>query len=365
MKGYKRKIETFLCLSLILLLLNCLPATYAAESEFYTTDSSNVYITEFEVYEEEEEEFLANFEQDITIDGVNYTVYSIEKEEDEENTKTVSVTETQNSLNTNNEDTIKETFGETYKYSEDGYTGTLEISDIDIEEVYNGTYEQIETMDIPFTNYTINDLNNISKTLTSTDGTVYYLIDVDWSVQNSETVAGEEVSSTYSGTMHYETLVEYDNPYLYNVTVTYSGEVEKENKLYIYTATYEIVEEEVVEEEVIEEVVEEESSPIVPIIISILGLILIIILLVIFSKNTKIYNKTSDGRYVLVKRARISTNKLSVNLTGIDYKATTNLFAIELKKRTFNKIGSNSIAITKGNKTINIYIKDEFTDFTI
>lgn len=325
----------------------------------YTIVENNL-MEEYQITKEEEETFLSSIEETVTTeDGTEYTLNSLTKEEDEDNTITVEVTETKNSLSTNNESTIRSLFGEEYNYSEDGYSGTLSISNISIQTVSQGTYEQIEDLDIDFTNYTMNDLNNIEKTY-SYNGYTWYLIDVDWEVQDSQTIDDQEVATYYQGTIHYQTIVEYDNPYLYNVTVTYSGEVTRDNPVYNYTAIYDLVE---VEAEVIVEEPEEDTNYMPAVIVSVVGLILVILLFVLLNKNTKVYNKTENGKYKVVKKVNLSNNNMTINLSDIDYKTNTNLYMIKVNKSAYKKLQNQGVTLEKGNRRISIILSNQISEF--
>lgn len=355
----KRKVSVFF-LVLIVLSLTLIQVSYA-----YTIDGDNL-IEEYEIIASDEEAFTASVKETITTEsGTMYKLVSLTKEEAEDNTIEVEVTETQNSLTTSNEATIRSMFGEEYSYSQDGYSGTLTISDVSVQSVSQGTYEQIESLDIDFTYYTVNDLYNISKTYES-GGYTWYLIDVDWVVQESETIGGQEVATYYQGTMHYQTIKEYENPYLYNATVTYSGEVTKDNPTYYYTAVY--------EEEVIELVVEEpevvveepeETNYVPAIIISTIGLVLVIAIVLLLNKNTKIYNKDEKGNYNLIKRVNLGTNNLYINLTNVEYKTNSNLYMIKLSNHAFNKVKGKTIEIANGKKKTYIKINNQYSEFTL
>ena len=267
-------------LSLILPNLKLYAVTNETNIEESTTSSSNssnttnttsnsdlsTYIKKYTVKESEVEETSQSIEESLTVSGTDYELYSITKEEgggDLENTKTVEYVSTMEDLTSNSESYIRETFGETYEYSDDeGYSGTLEISDISIQTVDQGQWEQIEDLDISFTDYTTDDLNNIEKTIQN-GGYTYYLIDVDWVVQSSVSVDGVQVPQLYSGTMHYERVGTYDYADTYDVTVTYSGEVTLTDPYYTLLATYTEVEVEVVEE--VAEVVETDQPNEVPV----------------------------------------------------------------------------------------------------
>ena len=230
---------------LINICLLCFLVTFLLSTLSYAVDFEDeeiedellTFTEEYEVFASEEDSFVEEFDYQITKDGVNYSCLSLVKEESDKNEKTATKTVTKTGLSTNSESKITEIFGKTYSYSQDGYEGTLSISDIDIETNKGTSYEAIDELDIDFENYSSDDLSNIEKTYVK-NGTTYYLIDVDWEADDTKTVDGETVIVTYKGTMHYQTVVTKTNSTTYDVTVTYSGKVTLDDILYIYTAVF-------------------------------------------------------------------------------------------------------------------------------
>lgn len=296
--------------------------------------------------------------------GNTYIFQDVTATESDNNTKEVSDTKTSSNLTTNDQQAILNQEGNTLSYDKDGYIGTLNYSNMDIQEVDTGTYEKILSLNIPFSKYSKNDLNNISKSITK-NGRSWTLINVDWSPDNVQNIDGSQVPVTYSGTMHYQTVGVFSNPKKYNVTITYTGSVNKENPDYIYTATYKK------ETPVVEAPVEEKTNY-TPIIITLsgAGAILLIILLYFLSRNAKIYSKNSSGNYELIKKVHISSNNPKIDLSslssnnskvsnGIIYIGSpSNLYKVSLKDSIYNKISGKELEI----KIINISKKIKITD---
>lgn len=331
--------------------------TSSEEEEIYTM----IYTMFASEWEEPDESIY--LEEDG--EKVEYMLTSFEYTESETNTKAVTQTVTKEDLTSNSESYIRETFGETYYYSdEEGYSGTLTFANYEVTTVDQGNYEQIESLDVSFTNYTMNDLNNISKTYLSS-GYTWYLINVDWEVQTAENIDGMEVPIYYQGIMHYQRVATYSNPDHYNIAVTYEGDVTTDDLLYDVIVEYTKIKQEAVEEVIVEET--EETSYIPQIIISGLAIVLIIVLFIIFSKNAKIYNKQTNGNYKLIKRARISNrNSYAIELDNVNYKINTNLYMLKLNKSRAKKFSGTTVTINKGGSKVYVKLNGQIeTEFKI
>lgn len=303
-------------------------------------------------------------------EGNTYTFQDVIATESDTNTKEVSDTKTINNLNTNDQQTILNQAGNTLSYDKDGYVGTLNYSNMNIQEVDTGTYERLLSLNIPFSGYSKNDLNNISKNITR-NGRNWTLINVDWNPDSVQNIDGSQVSVTYSGTMHYQTVGVFSNPKQYNVTITYTGTVNKENPDYIYTATY--------KKEVPVEAPVEEKTNYTPIIITLsgAGIVLLIILLYFLSRNAKIYSKNSNGNYELIKKVHISSNNPKIDLSslsnnnskvsnGVIYiSSPSNLYKVSLKDSLYNKISGKDLEIKLTNVSKKIRIVNKDIEFKI
>lgn len=303
-------------------------------------------------------------------EGNIYTFQDVTSTKSDTNTKEVNDTKTLNNLNTNDEQAILNQAGNTLSYDKDGYIGTLNYSNMEIQEVDTGTYERLLSLNIPFSGYSKNDLNNISKNITR-NGRNWTLINVDWKPDSVQNIDGSQVPVTYSGTMHYQTVGVFSNPKQYNVTITYTGTVEKENPDYIYTATY--------KKEIPVEAPVEEKTNYTPIIITLsgAGIVLLIILLYFLSRNATIYSKNSNGNYELVKKVHINTNNPKINLSslsssnskvsnGVIYiNSSSNLYKVSLKDSFYNKISGKDLEIKLTNVSKKIRIVNKDIEFKI
>lgn len=303
-------------------------------------------------------------------EGNTYTFQDVISTESDTNTKEVNDTKTLNNLNTNDEQTILNQAGNTLTYDKDGYVGTLNYSNMEIQEVDTGTYERLLSLNIPFSGYSKNDLNNISKNITR-NGRNWTLINVDWNPDSVQNVDGSQVPVTYSGTMHYQTVGVFSNPKQYNVTITYTGTVEKENPDYIYTATY--------KKEIPVEAPVEEKTNYAPIIITLsgAGIVLLVILLYFLSRNAKIYSKNSNGNYELIKKVHINGNNPKIDLSSLSNRnskvsngviyisSPSNLYKVSLKDSLYNKISGKDLEIKLTNVSKKIRIVNNEIEFKI
>ena len=150
------------------------------------TEHSNGIVKIVEGTASEENTILNKYAKDIEIAGKKYSVSSVERRETDENTKEEIKILTK-VLDTNNKEKIKSYFGETYQYENTDYSGTLKLSNIEVQALEQGNYEVIDEKQIQFNNYQQNDLNNIEKEIKINDIT-YYLINVNWNVETSELI---------------------------------------------------------------------------------------------------------------------------------------------------------------------------------
>lgn len=301
-------------------------------------------------------------------DGNTYILQDVISTESNTNTKEVSDTKTLNNLSTNDKTTILNQAGNTLNYDKEGYIGTLNYSNMDIQEIDTGTYEKLLSLDIPFSGYSKNDLNNIDKNI-NRNGRNWTLINVDWTTDTTKEVDGTQVPISYTGTMHYQTIGVFSNPKQYNVTITYTGTVNKETPDYIYTVNYK-------KENPIEQPPEEKIDY-TPLIITLsgAGVVLIIILLYLLSRNAKVYSKTGNGNYQLIKKIHINNNNPKINLSSLSINSNkvnnrngviylsnspSNLFKISFKDSFYNKVNGKELEIKLNNisKKVRIASKD-------
>lgn len=323
-----------------------------AYTEKEITEYTNGIVKEIQANVSEENIILESFTKDIEIDGKMYAVESVEREKTNENIKMETMQKTE-VLNTKNEEKIKQHFGESYKYEDEEFKGEIPLTNIEIKTIDQGSYEEIDEKKIEFNGYSQNDLNEIAKER-QINNITYYLIKVDWQVENSETVDNQQVPTSYKGMMIYQTVLTKKNPSKYNVTVTYEGEVERIDTIYNYSVFY----------KPIEEVIEEpQDNVIVPIIISGLGIGLLVMFL-LSNYNIKIYNKTDNG-YKLIGKFKITDKNKIIDITKYQYKVSSNMYSLKLKKSLYRKMKDKLIFIQIKNIKKQVYVNTPYMEILI
>ena len=158
--------------------------------------------------------------------------------------------------------------------------------------------------------------------------------------------------------MIYQAVVTRNNPFSYEITVTYEGKVRKKNPIYLYTIEYEKIEEEP------EVIIEEQNDYTIPtIIISGLGIALVIVYLI--GRNTaRVYVKTDNG-FTLIRVVRLSKKHNTVNLSNYKHKTVTNMFAIKTTNGFYNKNKNMLIKVKKDKITKNVYLNSAYIDFIL
>lgn len=323
-------------------------------SNVYATDSNKTINKT--VLRSEESTFVSSIQKEIEEDNVKYKLSDYSKQEDEGNSKVVTAYK-KDVIKSNTKESIINHFGESLDYDNEEYSGTIALKDYDIKTISNGKYEAIDEKKINFSKYSKNDLDNIEKEKTI-NGTTYYLINVNWENDETENIDGQEVPTTYKGVMIYQAVVTRNNPFSYEITVTYEGEVSKKDPIYLYTIEYEKIEEEP------EVIIEEKEDYTVPtIIISGLGIALVIIYLV--GKNTaRVYVKTDNG-FKLIRIVRLSKKHNMINLSNYKHKTVTNMLAIKTTNGFYNKNKNMLIRVKKDKITKNVYLNSAYIDFIL
>lgn len=330
----------------VLIILSVLITIIIGNIKTYANTENNIITKEYQTTQSAENEFLNeiyNTETD------NLKIINLDKKIAEENYRTKEIIETKE-LNRQDRDYINQEFGEKQSFNDGEYKGVLAISDVKVETISNGYYETIDEKLLSFNNYSDNDLNNIEKEITL-NNTRYYLINVNWEAETTETIDGENVPQTYKGNRVYQTVKKVANPNTYKITVTYSGTIEKINTIYDYTVKYENKLEEKQEQP-------KENNIIPVVIISGIGLAIILISLCNL-KNTYIYSKTNKG-FKLIKKERLSNKNVAIDITECKNKGIDNIYAIKMNKIAFNKLKGRTVSITLGNRKKDIVIWNDY-----
>jgi len=255
----KTKTRKTICLALVgLSILSARPTL--AVTEVGTKENENIYQRTVKLTKDEEEDFLNKLNDKITINGEEFQLESKSKiTEDLEKTKEVTKNiQIQTLYDTNNKNSIMNRLGQSIEYNEGGFKGNISLNNILIETVPQGSYEQLEYLDIDFIGYTQNELANVEKEITR-NGYNWNLINVDWNVETTTEIDNTNVPKTYSGVKHYQRVGTYSYPDKYRVTAIYRGSADKTNPETIYQITYKKV---IKEEPKVVEVQEEKKEEI-------------------------------------------------------------------------------------------------------
>lgn len=337
--------KKYLIIPIILIIITC-------NVKCFASTNNEIITKEFQTTQNAENEFLNEI---YNTETEKMKIKNLDKEISEDNYRVKEIIETKE-LASQDRDYITQQFGEKQSYNDGEYQGELTISDIKIETINNGSYQEIDEKVLDFTNYSDNDLINIEKEITL-DNTIYYLINVNWEADSTETIDGETIPKTYKGTKIYQTVRTIANPNTYKVTVTYSGTIEKINTIYDYTVTYENKVEELQEEK-------EDNNIIVPVLI-ISGLGLAILLIGLFNiKNTYVYSKTSKG-FKLIKREKINDKNVLIDISNCKNKSKENIYAIKINKMAFNKLKGRTISIILGTKKKDIILWNNYYEIKL
>lgn len=329
----------YLIIPIMLIMISCNLKTYANTEE---------QVKKYEITQSKESEFINNINNTETD---TLKIKSIDKEISEKNYDTKEIYKTKTINNKNTENIYKE-FGKIQEFNDGEFKGILNISDIKTETIKNGYYEKIDEKVLNFNNYTDNDLNNIEKEI-KLNNTTYYLINVKWEADTTESIDGELVPKTYKGSKIYQTVQKIAYPDTYKVTVEYSGKVERIDPIYNYKVTYEYVEKE-----------ETKDNNIVPvIIISGIGLIVVLVIL-INQKNTYIYSKTNKG-FKLIKATKLSDKNVSIDITNCKNRSDENIYAIKVNSIIFEKLKGRTISIVFGNKKKDIILWNNYYEIKL
>lgn len=348
----KIKKGLILGISLLMLLAH---TNVNAYTELPLVDKEDNYTKRVVATLSEEDEVIELLNHNIIVNSDTYTVAKIVKTQNEDVKKEVTKQKTK-TLKTNNQEYIKKYFGETYAYEDKEYKGDIPMTNIHINRIDHGQYQELREKQIEFNNYSKNDLNNIKKEITEND-TTYYLIKVDWQIENTEIIDGQEVPTSYKGTMIYQTIVSLNYPYEYEVTVTYSGEVSNKEKSYTYTAIYKEPEKTIVEEPM--------DYTIPTIIVSGIGIGLATLILLLINKNAVIYNK-SDSGYITIGKFKLSKeNKNILDISKYNHKISSNMYCLKLKNSTYEKLKGKVVYIKIENITKPVTITSKIIEFII
>lgn len=255
----KTRTKKGICLIVLGLSILNAKSTFAV-TEVETKENENTYQRIVKLTKDEENDFLNKLKEKVVIGGTEYQLESKDKiTEDSEKTKDVTKNIRISTLyDTNNRNIIMNRLNQSVEYNEGGFKGNIYLNDILIETVPQGSYEQIDYLDIDFMGYSQNELANVEKEITR-NGVNWNLINVDWNIETTTEVDETNVPKTYSGVKHYQRVGTYSYPDKYRVTAIYRGGADKINPETIYQINYKKV---IKEEPKVVEVQEEKKEEI-------------------------------------------------------------------------------------------------------
>lgn len=335
---------------IIIILVTILTLILGINKSFAKTE---IIQKSYEITKSKENKFLEDIYKTETAE---FKIKNIDKKISDKNYMDKEIIETK-ILDKSNEQYIRNQFGETKEFINEEYKGILSISDIKVENIKNGYYEKIDEKVLEFSNYSDNDLNNVEKEL-DINNEKYYLINVEWEAENTETIDNENVPKSYKGRKIYQAIKTLANPDIYKVTVTYSGKVEKIDTIYDYKIDYE----EFVEEPNSEIQEKEENNVNKIIIVSGIGLTAILMYL-LKAKNTYVYAKNNNG-FKLIKKEKISDKKVSIDISNCR-KSEENIYAIKINPLTFKKFKGRTISLVQGSKKKDIVLWNNYYEIKL
>lgn len=341
----------------IVLLALLIPKHIYAYTEENIIKQNDIYTKSVNSKISEEKEVIELLDHNIIIENIEYKLNEIVINENDILTKDV-VKEKKEILTTDNQSYIEKYFGKVFEYEDNDYKGEIPITHININRIDNGQYQELREKIIEFSKFSSNDLNNIKKEIKE-NGQTYYLINVDWEYDETEDVDNNVVPINYKGKMKYQTIVTLNNPYTYEVTVTYSGKVENKEKEYKYTGVYKKIEPVAIIEKT------DDSKNVKKIIISGIGLGLIVFIVLLNSKNVKIYNRSENGYNLLGSFKIDSKRKNIIDITKYNHKISSNVYSIKFKKSIYKKIKDKTIFVKIKDISKPITVNSEFIEFLI
>lgn len=303
-------------------------------------------VKEYKVLDSETNTFVNYIENNIKNGKDVYKYSNYIKVDDNDNIVRKEKQEFYENIEFNNISKIKEVYGEKRNYEDNEYIGVLDNLNIDIEKIDNGTHEEIWEIKEDFKDYSINELDTVPKEIKKY-GYTYYLTDCIFNVSKTETIDNTDVPTAYSGTKIYQTIATVKNTDTYNISLTYSGNVERKDKLSLYTVEYNY-----------------KYVPFKEIIIISGASVLLIIVYLFFRTNTRIYNY-SNGKYKLIKATNLNNRKRIIDITSKSYKIDTNIYKIKVNRSILRKLNNNFIDVKLNNITKKIQINGRETNFKL
>lgn len=297
------------------------------------------------------QEYYDSIDKTIVENGKKYELQDVQRKDNLKTESKKYETIEEKIIDASNKSSAISYFDESKNIEDDGFKGTIARDDSSIELTPADSYREEYKVYLQrkYNNVSSNELNNIPKELKE-NGLTYYLVNPVWDVTETEEVDGSQVPVKYSGTMKYEGKNTRTIVTSYIAKVRYTGTLEKQVKdTTTFTAKYKEVESSKPETK------KEENKVIPQAVVGTTGIICICGIVLLNSKNVKIYNLI-DGEYVLVRKAHLSEGKMLVDLTPYNYQSRS--YKIIISKSLFKKIRGKTVKFKYFDKQYNYNIQN-------
>lgn len=318
---------------------------------FSFATSSNVIEKSKNVEYSVSQEYYDSIDKTIVENGIKYELQDVKRKDNLKTESKKYETIEEKIIDASNKSSAISFFDELKNIEDDGFKGTISRDDSSIELTPADSYQEEYKVYLQrkYNDVSSNELNNIPKELKE-NGLTYYLVNPVWDVTETEEVDGSQVPVKYSGTMKYEGKNTRTIVTSYIAKVKYTATLEKQVKdTTTFTAKYKEVESSKPETK------KEENKVVPQAVVGTTGIICICGIVLLNSKNVKIYNLI-DGEYVLVRKAHLSEGKMLVDLTPYNYQSRS--YKIIISKSLYKKIRGKTVKFKYFDKQYNYNIQN-------
>lgn len=317
-------------------------------------NSEESYIQQEVIKVEQVDDYLQKLQKEIKIG--DYT-YKLEDTKEQENMKELVIEKSiEDNLIVSNKNGsyVLNKFNKTKEINEDGYVGTLSIDEDSLEITPNETYSEEYKVYLQktYNNVGSNELNDIPKEIKE-NGIVYYLINPTWKINTQEQIGENNVPTSYNGIMYYEGVNTRTLIKNYKATIKYTGNIsKKEIDTITITSIY--------KKQPIE-IIEKDNNYVVPAIATTSAVVFFSGLIILKSKNAKLYNYTNSNELKLIKKIHINEKEPIINITPMN-KINSNKYKLELNSGIYKKLKDKSVKIKYFDKEFNYIIKNKINE---
>ncbi len=317
--------------------------------------AKTIEIQQLKIYEidktipiENKLEYENSIKNEIIVDSIRYQLKDIKTQENQTIVTKNKEEKEQKIVTTGDKYKALNLFSINKQVRENDYTGILELQmdslDLQVNNSYIEQYKVILKKE--YNNVPENELNNIPKTIEE-KGTIYYLISPVWNVEQVQKIDGQDIPCTYNGIMNYEGIKEKRIIKNYIATVTYKGELKKEETDSItYYLSYEEVP------------MEEEKNYTMPVVATTTTGVIIFSGIIIFRrKNIYIYNYKNNN-WKLVKKVHLSRNERLINITPLT-PSISGKYKIVLSNKLYHDLLHSNVTIKYFDKQYICEVKEK------